>query len=63
MRRHAQVVADMDSLVHLLVKSMRDLLGHQSNDHVWYKLALVASNDMAATIFDDLSQVRAGVRV
>lgn len=47
----------LDALLHLVVESIRSMLGHQSNDHIWYKVALASSNAMAATVFDDLSQV------
>eukprot|EP00983_Pelagomonas_calceolata_P121341 1160791-Pelagomonas_calceolata.AAC.2 len=52
----AQLVPNLDALLHLLVESIRSMLGHQSNDHTWYKVALAANNSMAATVFDDLSQ-------
>jgi len=61
--RTHQAVPSLDGLVRLLVQSIRTMLGHQSNDHVWYKVALTADNAMAATIFDDLSQVHLGMRV
>jgi hypothetical protein len=48
---------DVDGLVHKVVAHMRGVLGHSSNQHVWYRVALSSSNNMAATIFDDLIQV------
>ncbi|KAF5831320.1 kinase-like domain-containing protein [Dunaliella salina] len=57
--KEVQLVPNLDALLHLLVESIRSMLGHQSNDHTWYKVALAANNSMAATVFDDLSQVPA----
>ncbi|KAJ9519284.1 hypothetical protein QJQ45_017942 [Haematococcus lacustris] len=53
--------ADIDTLVHKVVVHMRSVLGHTSNHQVWYRVALTATNNMAATIFDDLMQVPASL--
>ena len=49
---------DMDGLMHKVVQHMRGVLGHANNHHIWYRVALTATNNVAATIFDDLTQVR-----
>ncbi|GAX83961.1 hypothetical protein CEUSTIGMA_g11385.t1 [Chlamydomonas eustigma] len=59
MVRDVHETAELDSLVHKLVGHFRVVLGHTNNTHVWYRLALTASSNQAATIFDDLTQVPA----
>ena len=49
---------DLDTLMHKLVQHFRVILGHANNHHVWYRVALTASTNTAATIFDDLTQVQ-----
>jgi hypothetical protein len=48
---------ELDALVHKLVGHFRVVLGHSNNNHVWYRVALTAASNAAATIFDDLTQV------
>lgn len=48
---------ELDALIHKLVGHVRLILGHATNTHVWYRIALTASSGTAATIFDDLTQV------
>ena len=52
---------ELDALMHKLVGHFRVILGQTSNTHVWYRLALTASSNACATIFDDLTQVWGGV--
>lgn len=47
---------EVDSLMHKVAQHMRGILGHTNNHHIWYRVALTASNNVAATIFDDLTQ-------
>ncbi len=51
------LVNDVDAVVHLVVTHMRGVLGHTNNHHMWYRIALTGASNMAATIFDDLTQV------
>lgn len=50
---------EVDGLMHKVVQHMRGILGHTNNHHIWYRVALTASSNAAATIFDDLTQVPA----
>ena len=50
--------SDLDALMHKLMQHFRVVLGHTNNHHVWYRVSLTASTNTAATIFDDLTQVR-----
>ncbi len=51
---------DLEGLVHVVVTHMRGVLGHSNNHHNWYRVALTGASNVAATIFDDLTQVRRG---
>ena len=48
---------DLDGLVHKLVGHFRLIMGHVNNTHIWYRMALTASSNASATIFDDLTQL------
>ena len=50
---------ELDALMHKIVLHMRGILGHTSNHHIWYRVALTAAGNSAATIFDDPTQARA----
>ena len=56
-----QAAPNLDHLLHVLSESVRSIVGTQSSDHKWFKVALTAENGMAATVFEDLSQVRANL--
>ena len=51
---------ELDGLVHKMVGHFRGILGHTNNTHIWYRVALTAASNQAATIFDDLTQVCGG---
>jgi hypothetical protein len=48
---------ELDALVHKLVGHFRLIMGHVNNTHIWYRMALTASSNASATIFDDLTQI------
>lgn len=47
---------ELDALFHKLVTHFRVVLGHTNSNHIWYRMALTASNLAAVTVFDDLTQ-------
>lgn len=49
---------DLDAAIHTIVTHARSILGHTNNHHTWYRLALTGSGNQAATMYDDLTQVR-----
>lgn len=55
--RELHECADLDSCLHKVVQHLRTILGHTNNHHVWYRIGLTSTNNAAATIFDDLTQV------
>eukprot|EP00955_Chlamydomonas_euryale_P060136 357627-Chlamydomonas_euryale.AAC.5 len=56
--KDVQENAELNTVMHKMIEHIRRVLGHAKASHIWYRVALAGSNNVAATIFDDLTQVR-----